>query len=71
MTAHDEALRLLKENRETLDRIATALLDREILDGEELDMLVKGENTSSQEVAQTADPVNARFLFREEKRRDK
>jgi len=41
--AEDKAMKLLKENIEKLKRIAAALLEREILDGHELDKLIDGE----------------------------
>ncbi len=34
---------ILKEHRETLDRLSDALLEREILDSEEIDMVLRGE----------------------------
>ena len=42
LTAQERAEELLTENMDTLHRISKILLEREILDGEELDMLVKG-----------------------------
>jgi cell division protease FtsH len=41
--AQERAEELLAENIDTLHKISKILLEREILDGEELDMLVKGE----------------------------
>lgn len=41
--AQDRAEDLLAENIETLHKISKVLLEREILDGEELDVLIKGE----------------------------
>ena len=43
MTLYDEAKQLLKDNREALDRISEALLERETLDGAELDLLLEGK----------------------------
>jgi cell division protease FtsH len=40
--AYARATQILSENRELLDRIALALLDRETIDREDLDRLVKG-----------------------------
>ena len=40
----EEARRLLSENREILDRLANALLERETLDGEEVDAIVAGRD---------------------------
>jgi cell division protease FtsH len=42
--SHEEARRLLAENRDVLDRLANALLERETLDGEEVDALVAGRD---------------------------
>ncbi len=41
---HEEARQLLSQNREVLDRIATALLERETLDGEDVDAIVAGRD---------------------------
>ncbi len=41
-TAYDGARDLLSENNEALHAVATALLTREVLDGEELAVLVEG-----------------------------
>ncbi len=40
---YDEAMQLLVDNRDVLDRIAEALLERETLETDELDMLLKNE----------------------------
>jgi cell division protease FtsH len=42
LDAHAEAHRLLTEQREILERLATALLERETLDAEEVDAIVGG-----------------------------
>jgi cell division protease FtsH len=42
--AHEEARHLLSENRDSLDRIASALLERETLDGEDVDSIVAGRD---------------------------
>ena len=42
--AEDKARALLKANLDKLKVIARALLDREILDGHELDKLIDGED---------------------------
>ena len=39
--AHEEALRLLREHREKLDTVATLLLERETLDGRDVEEIVK------------------------------
>jgi len=41
--AYNQALRLLKDNLEKLHLIANALLERESLDGEEMNRLLRGE----------------------------
>ncbi len=41
--AHDDARRILTENRPLLDRIALALLERETIDREDLEFLVAGK----------------------------
>jgi cell division protease FtsH len=38
-----EARKLLQDNRDTLDRVAEALLERETLEGKDLELLRKGE----------------------------
>jgi cell division protease FtsH len=40
---YDEAKHLLEENRDILDRVAEALLERETLETAELDLILKGE----------------------------
>ncbi|MFP4369612.1 MAG: ATP-dependent zinc metalloprotease FtsH [Candidatus Kapaibacterium sp.] len=40
---HDKAQRILSDNLHLLHKTSKILLDREILDGEELDMLIRGE----------------------------
>jgi cell division protease FtsH len=42
-TAQAEALKLLEENLEILHKVAETLLEKETLDGEELDRIIKGE----------------------------
>jgi cell division protease FtsH len=37
------AEKIIDDNLDTLHRLATALLDREILDGEEIDKIIRGE----------------------------
>jgi cell division protease FtsH len=41
--AMDRAIRILTDNVDVLHRLSTALLDREILDSEEIDKVIKGE----------------------------
>jgi len=42
-TAHTKAVTLLRENKHLLELVGQALLDRETITGEELDLLIKGE----------------------------
>ena len=42
-TAMDKAEKILRENIDTLHRLSAALLEREILDGEEIDKIIRGE----------------------------
>jgi cell division protease FtsH len=42
--AHETAMKLLTENRESLEAIAQALLDRETLNSEEIDLLMAGKS---------------------------
>lgn len=44
--AYDVAMKVLKENRESLEKITQALLDYETIDGSEVAMLVKGAAVS-------------------------
>jgi cell division protease FtsH len=44
LEAHDEARKLLSDNREVLERLTAALLERETLDGEEVDAIVAGRD---------------------------
>ena len=48
LQAEEKARTLLKANLDKLKRIALALLDREILDGHELDKLIDGEDLPAQ-----------------------
>ena len=41
--AYERAMRTLRENRDLLERLANALLERETLDREEIEMLARGE----------------------------
>lgn len=41
--AHTRAVKLLEDNREILVRVSEALIERETIDGKELDLLIKGE----------------------------
>jgi cell division protease FtsH len=53
--AEEKATRLLRDNLDKLKTIALALLDREILDGHELEQLIDGEDLP----AQAAEPAPA------------
>jgi cell division protease FtsH len=44
LEAHEEARQLLGHNRDILDRLANGLLERETLDGEDVDTLVAGRD---------------------------
>jgi cell division protease FtsH len=44
LEAHAEARRLLTDGRDVLDKLANALLERETLDGEEVDAIVAGRD---------------------------
>jgi cell division protease FtsH len=63
--AYDEAKKILDTNRDTLDRIAKALLDREVLDANEVKLLMEGKElpekpptppTPPPQAATSADP---------------
>jgi len=41
--AHGRAMKLLTDNREILERVAAALIERETIDSTELDLLMRGE----------------------------
>ena len=62
LEGYNTARRIIEENGEALSRIAEALLEREVLDAEEIAMLVRGEElpvklTPSSTVSQPADLV--------------
>lgn len=46
--AHEQARSLIKENSESLEKIAMALLDRETISGSDIDLLMKGEELPPQ-----------------------
>ncbi len=46
--AHEKARKLLNDNRELLERIATALLERETIDREDIDLLAAGKSLPPQ-----------------------
>jgi len=41
--AHDRATEIIKENIEKLHLLAQSLLEREVLDGDEIDIIMKGD----------------------------
>ncbi|MCB0276111.1 MAG: AAA family ATPase, partial [Calditrichaeota bacterium] len=45
--AEEKTMRLLNENREALDRLSLALLERETLDSEEIDLVLAGQELPS------------------------
>ncbi|HOO60579.1 MAG TPA: cell division protein FtsH, partial [Candidatus Mcinerneyibacteriales bacterium] len=44
--AYREAKKILAENKDILVRLAEALLDKEVLEAEEIDTLIRGEGTN-------------------------
>jgi cell division protease FtsH len=42
-TGYDNARKVIEDNRDTLERIAMALLDREVLDAAELKLIIEGK----------------------------
>jgi cell division protease FtsH len=50
--AHEEAHRLISEHRDELTRIAEALLEREVLEGQEVEILVRGGTLPTKETAE-------------------
>ncbi|MFB3154081.1 MAG: cell division protein FtsH, partial [Candidatus Acidiferrales bacterium] len=57
--AYTNARKILEGNRDTLERIATALLEREVLDGNEVTLLVEGKPLPEKKTAPppTPEPV--------------
>ncbi|MBI3398234.1 MAG: ATP-dependent metallopeptidase FtsH/Yme1/Tma family protein [Deltaproteobacteria bacterium] len=49
MEGYIRAKKILVENSETLHRLAAALLEREVLDGDEIDRIIRGENVPPKE----------------------
>jgi cell division protease FtsH len=52
---YEEALKLLEDNREILDRISEALLERETLEAPDLALLVEGKPLPPMQIPETAD----------------
>jgi cell division protease FtsH len=71
---HKRAREILLAHRDALDRIARALLEREVLDGKEITMLIKDEQLPPMKRAQAApvkeaEPAEKAEPQREEKKR--
>jgi len=45
--AEQTALKILTENRDKLDKLALALLDKEVIDGEDIDAIIGGSSTDN------------------------
>ncbi|MBO4301414.1 MAG: ATP-dependent zinc metalloprotease FtsH [Desulfovibrio sp.] len=56
--AHSRCRKLLKENEEVLHRIANALLDRETITGEELDLLMENRELPPMDNSHRSSPSN-------------
>jgi cell division protease FtsH len=58
-TGFDRAVQILKDNMDLLHRLSAELLEREILDGEEIDRIIRGENLPpmQKEIKPTEDAV--------------
>ena len=57
--AHERCRRLLEDNAETLHRIANALLERETITGDDLDLLMDGKPLPPLEVSAESAPVDS------------
>ena len=55
--AYTQARKILEGNRDTLERIATALLEREVLDGNEVTLLVEGKPLPEKKTAPPPTPA--------------
>jgi len=56
-TAYDRARKVIEEHRDTLERIALALLDREVLDAAELKLVIEGKQLPARVVPQKGEDV--------------
>lgn len=56
--AQEKAEKLLKDNIDTLHALAKALLEHEILDGEQIDMVIRGEKIESSAFTRAKKPQN-------------
>jgi cell division protease FtsH len=54
-TGYENAKKIITENKDTLERIALALLDREVLDAVELKMIIDGKQLPARVVPQKGD----------------
>jgi cell division protease FtsH len=57
MTAYQRAREVLEKNREVLERIAQALLDREVLDAVEINLLIEGKPLPERAAAPAEPPA--------------
>jgi cell division protease FtsH len=55
--AHQRAVDILTQHRDVLDRVANALIERETIDGHDLDLLIRGEPLPEPPVANPAPPA--------------
>jgi cell division protease FtsH len=56
-TGYDRARKVIEEHRDTLERIALALLDREVLDAAELKLVIEGKQLPARVVPQKGEDV--------------
>jgi len=56
-TGYDRARKVIEEHRDTLERIALALLDREVLDANEIKLVIEGKQLPARVVPQKGDDV--------------
>jgi cell division protease FtsH len=54
----NRAEKILNDNIDVLHRLSDALLEREILDGEEIDKIIKGEQLPVYDKSKSAEPEN-------------
>ncbi len=59
MTAYERARQVIEQNREALERIAQALLVREVLDASEIKLLMEGKTLPEKKPATPAEPEAA------------
>jgi cell division protease FtsH len=57
--AYNRALELLRNNQDKLQLVATALLEREVVDGEEMNRLLRGETLEPLRPVETEPPAEA------------